>query len=46
VSIGRSAVAGEPLAGSADGGGQLVKKPPPKRTLTALADRTAAPEPR
>jgi len=43
--MGRSAIAGEVIAGSGDVA-QLVRKPPPKRTLTALADRTVAPEPR
>ncbi len=44
MSVGRSAVAGDTVAGSEDGA-QLVRKPPPKRTLTALADRTVTPTP-
>lgn len=44
--MGRSAIGGEVVAGSGDGGGLLVRKPPPKRTLTAFADRTVVPEPR
>ena len=45
MSLGRSAIGGEAVAGSGDGA-QLVRKPPGKRTLTAFADPTVAPEPR
>ncbi|WP_394999413.1 hypothetical protein [Sphingomonas sp.] len=45
MSIGRSTVGGEAVAGSGEGS-QVLRKPPSKRTVFALADRTTVPEPR
>lgn len=46
MSIAASSIAMSPVAASTDGAVAAVRKPPPKRTLTALADPSLAPEPR